>query len=794
MCFGTSVCVVSAKVVHMNPLSPTVTLTHSSAILTSSLSISRENIAISVLINLVSRGVEQIADGGFTVLQIAAGLLSARYRAMQETANKTPIPIPVVRGTHTRSWRALCVRHHPIALTVVPFVSLLQLLAGHQLALEWCLNFLTPDFPTRQAAATAQTVGAASASSPLPHPVATISVSNLPAMLALIRSQLMSKQPLLQLSSDDRHALSVQVLQSFLRGIQRHPGVGEFASNVRVHGLPVGMEGGFRASSVIEGVVIDIPLPIHRTILALCADASKAAPSSRANAAGLRKYVNLRVALYNINLTFAESEHIDEQLRIAHVGGKTKDEDQIDEPSYQAAVYGLMRSLVDRWMACGVSLVAAQKVLHPYLKQLLLERSIVPLERLSIRHIDAVRQASGATILSGIETTLVQPGVLGSLASIEEKVFGRRRYLVLTPAAAAPGSPSAAGVSTFLLSAPTLLQQTELVALVSRIFKLLTNVLRVPAVCAGAGATEMQMAQEIRRRLRDRQDREAREHAAQLHEIKSQVRKANEANRAALIAQDAALSPAVLADLSELAALDRSLRVAHLSRRQRHSGQLHDSILHVASVLEDVACFAPWRSRVSSAEGASGSEATMLEEFKDSMRQYHEQTQAQTASDQQGETKTTATQSGVADFPSVTLAALPATHSVPSSLPQPPSASDVQRLASEPESAPLPIPQWHLRSAWQLDVETRSAVAFDGSVLLARPLPPLVCAPHSLYGYHAQHATPTVVYRREPDNGALQLDSASVLDPLYVKRATLSMAIEATAALMRVQQLVHAQV
>lgn len=108
----------SAKLVHMNPLSPTVTVSQSSALLTSALSISRDNIAVSVLINLVSRGVEQIADGGFTVLQIAAGLLKLRYQAIQETANKTPIPIPVVSCTHCRA-------------RLTPLLSCVLLLVAH---------------------------------------------------------------------------------------------------------------------------------------------------------------------------------------------------------------------------------------------------------------------------------------------------------------------------------------------------------------------------------------------------------------------------------------------------------------------------------------------------------------------------------------------------------------------------------------------------------------------------------------------------------------------------------------
>lgn len=302
----------------------------------------------------------------------------------------------------------------------------------------------------------------------------------------------------------------------------------------------------------------------------------------------------------------------------------------------------------------------------------------------------------------------------------------------------------------------------------------------------------MQLAEEIRRRVRDRQDRDAREYAALLREIESQVRRADDASRAALLAEGAKLSPTMLSDLAELAALDRSLRVSHLTRRQRHALQLHDAILGVSSVLEDVACFSPWRSMVNIAADGGGGQHSLQEEFKESMRRFHEPTQQPVANLEQGATKI-----ATHDVPPPTSATEVASLSAARSTSAPPQDlffPDVQRLASEPDIAPLPTPQWHLRSDLQLELESQSATMLNRTAMLGRPTPALLRDPHSLYGFHAQHATPTVVYRAHPSNGALQLDDSNVLDPLYVKRATLSMAIESTAALLRVQQLVHAQV
>jgi hypothetical protein len=738
------------KLVHLNPLSPSVSLSQSSSTLTTSLSVSREHPGVSVLLNLVSRAVEGMADQGATLLHIATGLLRMHYDSLEQPHGPHPVlPVPV-------------------------------LMAGHQLALQWCLDFLTADYPARQAKmAAAHSSSNNTVPSQLPHPVAIIQLSNLPALLAVIRSQLASKQPLLQLSDDDRQFLSVLALQVFLQGLQRPGGGGAagggtgFASNIRVHELPVGgVHGveGVQRSSLFHGIVVDIPLPIHRRIEALCPP-SNSQGKPRSN---LHTYVNLRVVMYDINLTFAATEHFSHDIAVQQV-----DDGDVDAEGsasrYDVGVFDLMRALCAKWRSLGVTLVACQKVIHPFLKQLCLEQGVLPLERLSVRHMEAVKQAAGGELLSAIDVEQVRLERLGSIASLEERIIGRRRYLFLTPTAAAQGGRSAAGVTTLLLAASTVAQQTELAALLQRVFKILTHLLRSPAVCAGAGCTEMQLAAHIRRKVAEQR-------------------------------RLSASSPPLPADtLSEgddpFVALDANLRRSHVRRGQKSAELLWSACLQLASVLEDVACFVAWNSsRMEGAQQTSG--GLLLEELKQIMRDFNEPLPPSppVASVTQVQTKPTVLPVASSDRPLRQTGAQPSEESATERVAVP----DVSGISLDPDQ-PLPPPQWHVAD-WKLHYESRSEHASASTTTRAMNARLVHLAlprrePHALYGFSLNQATPCVVWRTQqsssttpPPNAPLQLDASSVLDPLYAKRAALQVAVEAAGALLRVDQVVHPRI
>ena len=850
-------------------------------------------------------------------------LLRLHYDSLAEPTGPLPcIPVSVVRATGERRvergrctiFVQMCEREDPrnarrssdvtFCLCVCLYLCCralhcaTQLLAGHQLALRWCLDFLTTDYPARRAAADAAAATAAASSSaaqsvpvaalsPLPHPVAPIQLSNLPALLCVIRAQLMSKQPLLQLNDDERHFLSVLTLQAFLKGLQRPPasasgpgpaaGTG-FSSNIRVHEMPVGLEGGVMRSSIWDGVVLDaVPLPIHRTIAALCDPAA----SSAATVPGrLRRYVGLRVVLYNINLTFAETEHLSPEIGLTHVddgsgGGGDRG------GSYQTQLRLQMRRLVQQWHDHGVTMLACQKVVHPHLKSLCISRGILPLERLSALHFRAVHLAAGGGVLSGVEPGLVNMEVLGRLGALEERVVGRRVCLFLSPSttpatATDPAAPAAAagGIATIMLSAPTLAQQAELAQLLPRVLKILTGMLRAPAVCAGAGATELALAVEIRRRVAERHRAQEEARARVRRDIGEKVRIKAEltsqiaAARAAVAAAAAAgpaspvastVSPASSDPSSttsgptpsdELSTLETSLYSSQLSRLSRQDHMLGRACLQVAEVLEDVACFTLWNSARFGGDQHSGT--MLLEEVKQRFRGFYEaeappptstnldstpsppvlaDTTCPAASSAVSEgvaqvspaavdTRAHSTDESSSSSGDAAVGAVADEHGGASAngalaAGADASSSDAHRLAlaaqaaAASESEPLPQPEWSARPDWRLEFEARSApIAARGEAAATltriadtrgsdpqpapQPQRPMR-EPHALYGCHAQSACPSVVYRVQPSNGALVVDADTVLDPLYVKRAALQIAIEAAGVLMRVDQVVHHQ-
>jgi len=252
----------------------------------------------------------------------------------------------------------------------------------------------------------------------------------------------------------------------------------------------------------------------------------------------MRRYGPLVVVLYDINLTFDASEHFSKHVSI-HINEQTEheqnDADHWLSPSssYASVLHSQMHRLVESWVDAGVNMVCAQKVIHPFLAQLCAARNIIVVERLSIRHVQAVHQIAGGSILSGIDPSLVQSSVLGRLSRLAERMIGRRRFVCMYPL---DNDASSEGVCTLVLHAPSLAQQVELHSVTERIFKQLAWMVRGSGsgtgtgtgsdslfVCAGAGATELALAEHIRRRVSERRrERQAKQSTLHL-QIRTQL-------------------------------------------------------------------------------------------------------------------------------------------------------------------------------------------------------------------------------------------------------------------------------
>ena len=78
-------------------------------------------------------------------------------------------------------------------------------------------------------------------------------------------------------------------------------------------------------------------------------------------------------------------------------------------------------------MTCCLILV--QRLIHPWLRRWLLEHGVLPLQRLSSRHISAMRAVTGARTLSSWVEADVPPEALGAVSRLEMRTLHERRFL-----------------------------------------------------------------------------------------------------------------------------------------------------------------------------------------------------------------------------------------------------------------------------------------------------------------------------------------------------------------------------
>ena len=798
----------SCHLIHSNPVAPSITLTNISSELLSSISISSKNLSWMIITNMIEKGLEQVQDGGWSILQLVAFLNQRRYQRLN--------------NPHASS-SSLDANSPSTSLT--PFIPTPVLLAGHQLALRWCMDFLTIDYRQRH-----QQQQSSSSSSFL-HPVHRISLSQLPILLRVIRSQFHSKQSILQLTPREEQHLALQLLQAFLKGL-RQPSTATtsaptfHASNIRIQEIS---GSSVDHSSVFEGIILDIPLPIHQTIPDLVESSSAPAPK---RAAFLKRYVRLPVILYNINLTFDSTEHFSKEVHIQQIEATATNPSlqlsltsstfpsSIPSSSFQSALYSRMSSLVSHWSSIGAKLVACQKVIHPYIKELCLARGILPLERLSIRHMEAMREVSQGKVLSGIDTELVRKDVLGAIGVLEERMIGRRKYLFVSPSASSSSSsPPSPPICTLLLHSLHSSQLACLTRMTQRILKHLTFLLRAPMVCAGGGATEMAMAEEIRRKVDQRRTarkielgkmREKFKLLQQLQQQKLQLQQQHHSSLPSSSVSASSLS-------SQLSSLHSRLLALHCHRSP--DSLIDAAALEVADGLEDLACTGRWQHRARQKSGESNSNGgygnhELLDEIKSRLRYYYQYDRMRHDATHTASAANTSAMTNENEVPNPLLLHSPrhqhSTHDHPLFSPSlsDDDDADPSELSSNdasmshaptPASIPIPMPStssthptWNTALDWQLEYEAKYGIRSLTKSKTSRFECEVAPDPNSFYGYHSNNPLhPTPVYRLNSSTGSIDLDDSTILDLLFVKRAVIQIALEVTSVLLRVEQIIQ---
>ena len=235
------------------------------------------------------------------------------------------------------------------------------------------------------------------------------------------------------------------------------------------------------ASTLLPGVLLDTPVP-------------EGAPLPP------RSATPLCVALYNESLEAMLPVGLEARVQLV---SRDADGHQVESIA-EDLLGGYVRSL----QAMGVRVLGCQQRIAPALLRLLIANGILPLPRLSLRHIAAVRRLCGATPLSHLRPPSAAD--LGYIGGVEVRTFGGRVYTHLLPPPSAlpppppspprpslpPPPPPCRPVITAILSAPNRTASEELQAAAACALGTLGAALRqrAPRLVPGAGCVEVLLA------------------------------------------------------------------------------------------------------------------------------------------------------------------------------------------------------------------------------------------------------------------------------------------------------------
>jgi hypothetical protein len=283
--------------------------------------------------------------------------------------------------------------------------------------------------------------------------------------------------------------LSVLLLQAFIAGLPHRNNSGSskttLSSTVRI--LPITGAPSLSSYIMEHGILVDIPLPIGAPRKLIASNL----------------HDGMRVILYNISITADPTELFSSSvyLRTTDSSSSSSTTTPSSAPTNEvwdatSVRYNELTSLVDLWHALGIRVILCQKLIHPVVRHYALSLGILPIERLSIRHINAVHTITGGTVLSSLSHNVATKDVCGKIASIEEKLIGKRKYLQMTPIS---NKSSGDAISTMVLCGVDEPAIDELHDTINSTLAVMTQCLTQPMMLPGGGCTEAMIAQHIRR-------------------------------------------------------------------------------------------------------------------------------------------------------------------------------------------------------------------------------------------------------------------------------------------------------
>eukprot|EP00873_Tetraselmis_striata_P026760 jgi/Tetstr1/447024/TSEL_034482.t1 len=351
-----------------------------------------------------------------------------------------------------------------------PNTSIAGRVRGWNTALQWCVEALGQQMPSGTPAHTGNH------DTPPPPLCLPIRWNSLASITAMIRAVLSPKLTVFGVAEADGERLVRLVAEGFVGALG---GGVSAAPCVQV----MGVSGLLPADShCVQGLLLDTPLaPEDRAML----------PLTAATAAVFTCPLDVPQQL--TSLETADGRPSQQLLEVAGPSGRQPDWAPGSEHLAE------LEQLLGRLARLGVRVVASQRVIDPAARAACRQLGMVPLERLSARHIGPFLRLTGAAPIGStrlLDDKLIAAhlGRLGGLRGRLVRGLARTAVEVLSD----PRPPQrAAPVCTIVLGTPSDLLLEEMRRAVDASLRGLSQYLHVPLACPGGGCTEMLLARHL---------------------------------------------------------------------------------------------------------------------------------------------------------------------------------------------------------------------------------------------------------------------------------------------------------
>jgi len=352
---------------------------------------------------------------------------------------------------------------------------------GWSIALQWCITAFGQelyaggvDFPSE----------ADDGGTDVAPPLLCLPIrwNSLATITAIIRAVISPKLTVFGVSEVDTEHLVRLVAEGFIGAVGPDPTSQPCVQLTCVAGLPVA------ASQCSQSLLLDTPLAAEDGFLL---------PMTVATVAVFTCPLDLPSQFHSLETADGLPSH--RRIERHHAHGE---EDWSPEGEHLAS----LRSLLLELARLKVRVVASQRVIHPAVRAMCRHLRILPLERLSARHIGAFLRVTGARALGSpclLEERVLAAhlGRVGALR-LRRSTTTERPMVEVLPPHDAPGPPpelsvSAAPVCTILVGAPSDLLMEEVRAAVAAALRVLGQFLRVPLATPGGGCTELLLAHHL---------------------------------------------------------------------------------------------------------------------------------------------------------------------------------------------------------------------------------------------------------------------------------------------------------